>query len=313
MSTLIDPFQELIGFPRDVKHAIEMRLRVPYVELRPLTGGTNNRTFVAKHETQAWVVRLEAAGGVQLRRAYAAQMLARRAGVAVPEIVDCHLDTHHGEQYMWMIEELIPGVHFEPMAFDQPERNALAFHLGQQLRMLHSITVDAFGIMPPDPWDMMQPTFAASIEHEMTRIPRALKRAGMDLTVLPYVADVYAMLRDGYSDLPRLCHGDCATSNILVDQGRVTGLIDWEWAKGGDPASNIAYWAFWQDDSIALDALLAGYQPDEPARFRARVLAYRVVTATELILVYMEHGGPEDIRFCQTKLEDALRTRPWLD
>ncbi len=181
MSTLGDPSQELINFPRDVKHAIETRLHVPYVDLRPLTGGTNNRTFMAKHESHAWVVRLEAVGGVQLRRACAAQMLARRAGVAVPEIVAFELDADNTQQYFWMIEMLIPGVHFEPMAFDQPERNALAFHLGQQLRMLHSITVDAFGLMPPDPWDMTQPTFAAWIEHEMTRIPRALKLAGMDL------------------------------------------------------------------------------------------------------------------------------------
>jgi aminoglycoside phosphotransferase (APT) family kinase protein len=119
------------------------------------------------------------------------------------------------------------------------------------------------------------------------------------------------MLREEYPDRPRLCHGDCATTNILVDQKRIVALIDWEWARGGDPAANIAYWAFWQDDIEALDALLAGYQADEPARFRKRVLAYRVYTAIDLIHVYAEHGGPDNIRFCRQKLETALKTRPW--
>jgi aminoglycoside phosphotransferase (APT) family kinase protein len=294
-----------------VSHAIAVQLAVPRIALRPLTGGTNNRTFLAAYRDRSWIVRVEAAGGVQLRRACNAQMLAQQAGVATPEIVAAHVEVDQAEQYAWMVEERIAGVHFEPMAFEPADRHALAVDLGHQLRKLHSVSVDAFGIMPPDPWDLNQRSLAAWLDRETARIGRAIGLAGMQPGTLPSIAEVYAFLRDGSVDRPRLCHGDCATTNILVNQGRVVALIDWEWAKGGDPAANIAYWAFWQDDLVALDALLAGYQAEQPSRFRARVLAYRVVTAIELISVYEEHGGPEDIRLCCGKLEAALRRCLW--
>lgn len=305
------PGGEQAGVPAAVQHAIAARLAVPRIDLRPLTGGTNNRTFLAEHRDQSWIVRVEEPGGAQLRRARDAQELARRAGVATPRIVAAHIDGDQAEQHQWMVEERIAGVHFEPMAFEPAERNMLAFDLGRQLRRLHGVTVDQFGIMPPDPWRLNRSTFAAWLDRERSRIRGAVELAGMQPGTLPLIADVYAFLREGYRDRPRLCHGDCATTNILVDQGRIVALIDWEWAKGGDPAANIAYWDFWQDDLVALEALLAGYQADAPSRFRARVLAYRVVTAIDLIYVYEEHGGPDDIRFCREKLEEALRARLW--
>ncbi len=292
----------------EARQAIAAQLGVPYIELQPITGGTNDRTYTARYGSQRWIVRIEAAGGVQLRRAYDAQTLARGAGVATPQIVATHLDAE-SSAYLWVVEEQVAGVHFEPTHLEPAECHTLAFELGQQLRMLHSVVVADFGIFPPDPWELNVATFAAWMDREIEHIPGALERAGMSLSILPRVVDVYIMLRDTYTDHPRLCHGDCAGTNILVDQGKVTALIDWEWAKGGDPAANIAYWAFWQDDDAALDALLVGYSADAPAMLRERVLAYRVVTAIDLMRVYAEHGGPEDIHFCRTKLENALRAR----
>ena len=311
MNTFDSPNTDPGPFPFAVHRAVAARLGVPRLDLRPLSGGTNERTFRAEHGAQAWVVRIEPSGGVQLQRAAATQTLAQRAGVATPVIVAAQLDPNAPDGYLWLVEEWRPGVHFEPMAFEPAERNALSADLGRQLRALHTVVVDSFGIIPPDPWGITRTTYAAWIDREAARVAWAVEHAGMDRAALPLVLGVYAQLRDTYIGRPRLCHGDCATTNILVDQGRVVALIDWEWATGGDPAANIAYWAFWQEDLAALDALLAGYQPDDPEQFRARVLAYRVVTAVDLIHVYAEHGSAADVRFCGVKLVAALHARLW--
>jgi aminoglycoside phosphotransferase (APT) family kinase protein len=197
------------------------------------------------------------------------------------------------------------------MAYVRAERNALSFDFGRQLRKLHAVEVDAFGLMPPDPVSINQSTFAAWIDRETSRAGQAAELAGMGRDTLQQIIDIYAMLREEYHDRPRLCHGDCTATNILVNQGRVAALIDWEWARGGDPATDIAFWAFWQDDVEGIDALLAGYQAGDSAGFRRRVLAYRVYTAVDLIHVYAEDGGPDDIRFCRQKLEAAIETRSW--
>ena len=37
------------------------------------------------------------------------------------------------------------------------------------------------------------------------------------------------------------CHGDVGAGNVLVDEGRLTGLVDWEFAHLGDPLDDLAW------------------------------------------------------------------------
>ena len=69
----------------------------------------------------------------------------------------------------------------------------------------------------------------------------------------------------------------------------MTGIIDWEWAWGGDPAWDIAYWQHHNADQAGLDFLMAGYAPDDPQALRRRVAAQQVACAIELISVYSEN------------------------
>ena len=82
---------------------------------------------------------------------------------------------------------------------------------------------------------------------------------------------------------PRLVHGDFRLGNLLVEQGRLTGVLDWELAHLGDPHEDLAYgcmtvWRFTRPDRPAFGlgnvaALVAAYTDAggaafEPARFQ---------------------------------------------
>ena len=82
---------------------------------------------------------------------------------------------------------------------------------------------------------------------------------------------------------PRLLHGDFRLGNVLVKQGRLTGVLDWELAHLGDPHEDLAFgcmtvWRFARPDrpayglgsveSLATAYLAAGGQAFDPARFR---------------------------------------------
>ena len=82
---------------------------------------------------------------------------------------------------------------------------------------------------------------------------------------------------------PRLLHGDFRLGNVLVEQGRLTGVLDWELAHLGDPHEDLAFgcmtvWRFARPDrpayglgsveSLATAYLAAGGQAFDPARFR---------------------------------------------
>jgi ATP/maltotriose-dependent transcriptional regulator MalT len=41
-----------------------------------------------------------------------------------------------------------------------------------------------------------------------------------------------------------VCHGDAGPGNFVADRGRVTALLDWEFAHLGDPMDDLAWWVF---------------------------------------------------------------------
>lgn len=81
----------------------------------------------------------------------------------------------------------------------------------------------------------------------------------------------------------RLVHGDFRLGNLLVDQGRLTGVLDWELAHLGDPHEDMAFgcmtvWRFSRPDRpgyglTTIDELARAYEAAggeafDPARFR---------------------------------------------
>lgn len=73
---------------------------------------------------------------------------------------------------------------------------------------------------------------------------------------------------------PRLVHGDFRLGNLLVEDGRLSGVLDWELAHLGDPHEDIAFgcmtvWRF--------------SRPDRPG--------YGLTSIAELVQAYEEAGG----------------------
>lgn len=63
-------------------------------------------------------------------------------------------------------------------------------------------------------------------------------------TPSPGLVALYGWLFDNIPDspgTPRLIHGDIGFHNFLIDEGRMTALVDWEFAHIGDPAEELGY------------------------------------------------------------------------
>ena len=79
----------------------------------------------------------------------------------------------------------------------------------------------------------------------------------------------------------RWLHGDLHPLNIIVRQGRITGVIDWGDLTGGDPATDLA--ALWMlFDTSARDSALAAYG-DIDSELEARAKGWAVLFGTVLL------------------------------
>jgi aminoglycoside phosphotransferase (APT) family kinase protein len=82
------------------------------------------------------------------------------------------------------------------------------------------------------------------------------------IPVQPVLAALLEWLRRNLPDAPprpSLLHGDAAFSNLLVADGRVTAVVDWEAAHVGNPAEELAYLRPSVTPVMEWDAFIAEY------------------------------------------------------
>ena len=179
-----------------------------------------------------YVVRLNTDGRHRDAYRHEAAVVELLAGSEVPHAR--HLDHGDGPDGPWYISERLPGrtLYEAWPAADSSTRQAMIESLGAALRALHRIPVPA-GLLPPwladalagkKPWAAFHPpvvSAALQLVEDARRLP------GHDSRLLANVAGwIQERLAWFAADEPVLVHGDIHGSNLMVDQGRVTGLID---------------------------------------------------------------------------------------
>ncbi|MGH7033363.1 MAG: phosphotransferase family protein, partial [Stellaceae bacterium] len=200
---------------------------------------------------QSWVLRREGATklGIGLSRAreFALQRAVFGAGLAVAEpLFMCCDETVLGAPFYLM--RRLPGV-TDGTAITQAGENApLAAALARELARLQKLALgERLGILGLPPQD---PVAARLCELE----------AALDGDDDPQPVARWALCwlrrRQPPPLEPVLCHGDFRTGNYLVEDGCLTGILDWDFAQWGDPDEDIAWFCsrHWRFAAAARDA-----------------------------------------------------------
>jgi aminoglycoside phosphotransferase (APT) family kinase protein len=214
--------------------------------------------------SHALVLRTDAPSSVaaSLTRAqeFAVLRVAHAAGVAAPKpLFLCRDVAVIGREFFVMerLPGIAPGHRLTRDAELVPDPDALAHALGANLARIHAIRppVAELGALPPPRDD---PAQAAIAEYR---------------TYLDGLDDAYPVLEWGLRWCERhapashdvtLIHRDYRTGNYLVAGGRLTGVLDWEFAGFGDPREDLGWftarcWRF-----AAVDREAGGIAPLEP-------------------------------------------------
>lgn len=257
----------------------------PVSGLQRLSGGANMESwlfacgddrFVLRRAPSAeWIAArpLDMAGEAELiRRAHA-------GGVAAPEVV-AEL-TPQDAFGIGFIMRCLPGTADPAVALASPPEPAadLAADLAGAMARIHALDPASVPFLP-----RLEP--AEGVEG----LARQFADAGGDR---PIIALGLAWLRAHLPPpaAPVVVHGDFRIGNLMVHEGRLSGVLDWELAHLGDGHEDLAYgcmtvWRFGQLDregfgltdvaTLARAYEAAGGERFDPARFRFW-LVYRTV------------------------------------
>lgn len=240
---------------------------------QPLSGGADSDVTAARAVDGSPLVVKTRRAGRRARYGIAAWAASRiaQAGVPVPTVV------WHDAQTC--VETRIPG-----RTLADSGDKAAALDAGRLLRRVHLVRVDGFGRLNAagkgqhrhwHTWLLAMPAAAAVADHAGGYAGALVRRA-------------HAVLSQSIHHLPirsaRLLHGDWTARHVLARAGRVTGFVDLESVRGGDPLADLAGWAL-QEPTFLTAALFTGYFPrhgPSPAQCTALTL-YRIRIAASLL------------------------------
>jgi aminoglycoside phosphotransferase (APT) family kinase protein len=190
--------------------------------------------------------------------------LASRLPAAIPAAI-FHGEPDAGYPYPFAGSRYIEGL--EPVGAE----DTLALDMARFCRALHAVDPEEAG--------------AGGLPYDVVRRGDMQARVPMTLQRFDQIAGIWAVpaevrrLVAGAADLPkptraRIVHGDLHLRQVLVSDGRLSGVIDWIDICLGDPAIDLmAYWAFATPEGRP--AFLEAYGPvDDEQLLRARVLAF---------------------------------------
>jgi aminoglycoside phosphotransferase (APT) family kinase protein len=141
----------------------------------------------------------------------------------------------------FLISERMPGsVDFTAWKDDPRQVTAIARQLAQLLARLHSCDPAVFGMVE----GLVRPSARHCMEQEIMRSFALYRLTMRDEQPLLEVAFAWLMrnIPEDLADRPAcLLHGDAGFHNLLVDQGKVSALLDWEFSHLGDPIEDLCY------------------------------------------------------------------------
>jgi len=187
--------------------------------------------------------------------------------------------------------------------------DALAREIGGELARIHSVRPTG-GTLSFLPVPVVNPS-----RREVATLRRGLDSASEPRPALEYILSWL----DANAPEPRavtLVHGDFRTGNYMIDAGRLTAVLDWEFCHWGDPREDLGWfiarcWRFGNDDKVAggiakLASLLDGYNAVAEFKVSAAELAYFEVLAAARWAAISLLQGDRFIRNGERSLELAL-------
>jgi aminoglycoside phosphotransferase (APT) family kinase protein len=240
-------------------------------------GCDNTAYTVTASDGLKLVVRVRTSGRSRYATARYAGRRAASAGLPVPQVL------WHDDDAC--VETRLPGTPLDDPHRPVLSRAAAAAHAGALMRRWHALPATGFGPLKPDGTARRSTWQSWLLAVSVGGYPDA---AGT--TVRRAMTALHDHARRAFPPQPRLLHGDLVARHVLVSEGTVTGIVDLDSARAGDPLADIAGWTL-RDEPGLMGAVITAYFPAPPGVDALTALAaYRVRIALSLLSFHTARG-----------------------
>jgi aminoglycoside phosphotransferase (APT) family kinase protein len=194
--------------------------------------------------------------GRSAARAAAVTARLRELGYPAPRYVRVEGD--------WALQDELPGEPLEPW---QPLPEQIAVRLVSLLE-LHG---EAFPTTSAGSWRRVVASSVLSGARSYLRLATLRDHSARSRDLLARCQDAVRSFGDLVPDADAIVHWDFTPDNVLVGGDRVTGVIDWEGVRAGDPRFDLVTLAFYAPGTPLLESALDELDPGLRAVYQAHL------------------------------------------
>lgn len=194
--------------------------------------------------------------GRSAARAAAVTYRLRELGYPAPRYVLVEAD--------WALQEELPGEPLEPW-------RPLPDEIAAQLLALHELHAEAFPVAMPGSWPRVVASSVLSGARSYLRLATLRDHSDRSRELLSRCQEAVQRFVDRVPEMEAIVHWDFTPDNVLLLDGRVSGVIDWEGVRAGDPAFDLVTLAFYAPGTPFLERAVVELDPGVRAVYQAHL------------------------------------------
>jgi aminoglycoside phosphotransferase (APT) family kinase protein len=180
----------------------------------------------------------------------------RELGYPAPRYVQVEAD--------WALQEELPGEPLEPW-------RPLPDEIPAQLLSLLELHGEAFPVAAPGSWRRVVASSVLSGARSYLRLATLRDHSDRSRELLSRCQAVVRRFAERVPEENAIVHWDFTPDNVLVRGGRVTGVIDWEGVRSGDPRFDLVTLAFYAPGTPMLEEAVGSLDPGLRAVYEAHL------------------------------------------
>ncbi|MEI6345794.1 MAG: aminoglycoside phosphotransferase family protein [bacterium] len=229
---------------------------------RRIIGGETNEVYEAVTDSgQEVIVRISHGKRNRFEKEQWALQQCAKVGVPAPEMLLVDSLSVGGKNVYVCVETKLPGVGLDTVPVS--ERTGILRELGELLGRLHSIKTEGFGILDSEgrgKFTSVPELVIGDHQVHFRKIINALEGRTEDISCLQEASAILEKEAQSHvKDAPCLVHNDLCPQHVLVHNGKISGIIDFESAQGADASVDFGRWEIRYGKDYPLNSIEEGY------------------------------------------------------
>lgn len=283
---------------------------------RLIHGEVNEVYSITTNNKQDLIVRISRSNKPRFKSEKWAIEQCRKIGVPTPEVLYVESISLDEQKLTFCVEKKLKGTPLRTLLDEskvsKKDAKTIVIEAGQILAKIHSVETNGFGQLVSDgkgvfdTWDKFMLEWNGKkrkyIEESANKIDLDTKFLVKSLKILESHKDLFAKFS------PKLLHSDFGPDHIFVNEGKISGIIDFENARGGDGVWDFSWWSFFWNTRPSIRWLEEGYKREAELGedYDLRLHLGKIKLGLDMVWYYQHENHETGIESAKNKIKENL-------